>query len=300
MAQPLTQPLTTRRVRPQKRRQKIRSPWASIGIYVVLVAVALVFVVPLLWPILRSFEPNLLVTGAPSTEDFTHLTVGNYQALFGGNVKILGNVLNSMLVTLGSVVLTGVLSTLGGYGFGKFHFRGQSVLFITILSTLMLPFQAIITPLFLELHILHLTNSLYGLILVYTTFNLPLGLFVMRNSFREIPREIEESARVDGASTRRLLLRVMLPLVLPGMITVCIFTFLFSWTEFLAALTLLTSNHLFTLPISLLSIETGTFGQVDYAVLEAGAVIAMIPSIGVYLALQRYYIAGFMSGSVKG
>ena len=164
----------------------------------------------------------------------------------------------------------------------------------------MLPFQAIITPLFLELHVLHLTNSLYGLILVYTTFNLPLGLFVMRNSFREIPREIDESAQVDGASTTRLLLRVMLPLVLPGMVTVCIFTFLFSWTEFLAALTLLTSDHLFTLPIALLSIETGTYGQVNYAVLEAGAVIAMIPSIGVYLALQRYYIAGFMGGAVKG
>lgn len=280
--------------------QAARPPWASIGVYVVLVAVALVFVVPLLWPILRSFEPNLLVTAPPSGADFTHLTLGNYRALFGGNVHILGSVLNSVVVTLGAVALTCVLSTLGGYGFGRFRFRGQSVLFILILSTLMLPFQAIITPLFLELHVLHLTNSLYGLILVYTTFNLPLGLFIMRNSFREIPREIDESAQVDGASTTRLLLRVMLPLVVPGMVTVCILTFLFSWTEFLAALTLLTSNNLFTLPIALLSIETGTYGQVNYAVLEAGAVIAMIPSIAVYLALQRYYIAGLTGGAVKG
>lgn len=297
MAEQLTRSRTAVRRRAQP---TARAPWGSIGLYVVLVAVALVFVIPLLWPILRSFEPDLLVTAPPAGADFTRLTVGNYHALFGGNVQILGSVLNSAVVALGSVALTCVLATLGGYGFGRFRFRGQSALFILILSTLMLPFQAIITPLFLELHVLHLTNSLYGLILVYTTFNLPLGLFIMRNSFREIPREIDESAQVDGASTTRLLLRVMLPLVLPGMVTVCILTFLFSWTEFLAALTLLTSDHLFTLPIALLSIETGTYGQVNYAVLEAGAVIAMIPSVGVYLALQRYYIAGFMGGAVKG
>jgi multiple sugar transport system permease protein len=296
MAEQLTQSLSAVRAR----QGEPRSPWASVGIYVVLVTIALIFVVPLIWPILRSFEPNLLVTAPPSGADFTHLTIGNYKSLFGGNVQILGSVLNSAFVAVGSVVLTCLLSTLGGYGFGRFRFRGQSVLFILILSTLMLPFQAIITPLFLELHVLHLTNSLYGLILVYTTFNLPLGIFVMRNSFREIPREIEESAQVDGASRTKQLIRVMLPLVLPGMVTVCIFTFLFSWTEFLAALTLLTSDHLFTLPIALLSIETGTYGQVNYAVLEAGAVIAMIPSIGVYLALQRYYIAGYLGGSLKG
>jgi multiple sugar transport system permease protein len=297
----MAEQLTRSRIAVRRRQQPAsRAPWGHIGLYVVLVAVALVFVVPLLWPILRSFEPDLLVTAPPAGKDFTHLTLGNYRALFGGNVQILGSVLNSAVVALGSVVLTCVLSTLGGYGFGRFRFRGQSALFILILSTLMLPFQAIITPLFLELHVLHLTNSLYGLILVYTTFNLPLGLFIMRNSFREIPREIDESAQVDGAGTARLLLRVMLPLVLPGMVTVCILTFLFSWTEFLAALTLLTSDHLFTLPIALLSIETGTYGQVNYAVLEAGAVIAMIPSVAVYLTLQRYYIAGFMGGAVKG
>jgi multiple sugar transport system permease protein len=92
----------------------------------------------------------------------------------------------------------------------------------------------------------------------------------------------------------------MVPLAIPGMATVCIYTFLFSWTEFLAALTFLTSQSTFTLPIALLNILSGTFGQVNYSVLEAGAVIAMVPAVVVYLALQRYYAAGFLSGAVKG
>jgi multiple sugar transport system permease protein len=153
---------------------------------------------------------------------------------------------------------------------------------------------------FIELSKLHLVNNLFGLMVVYTTFNLPFGLFVMRNSFAQVPREIDEAALVDGSSTMSTLRRVLLPLVTPGIVTVCIYTVLFSWTEFLAALTFLTNDNLFTLPVALLNIETGTFGQVNYGILEAGAVISMIPVIVVYVALQKYYVAGFASGAVVG
>jgi multiple sugar transport system permease protein len=281
-------------------RQRSARPVASTFFYVLLVVVGLVFAVPLLWPVLRSFEPQSLVTSAPRSSDFTHLTFQNYRLLFGGSVHVLRYVLNSAIVALGTVVLTCALATLAGLGFGRYRFRGQSVVFLLILATLMIPFQAILTPLFLELHDLHLLNSLLGLIVVYTTFNLPFGLFVMRNSFRQIPQEMEESAVVDGAGTVTILTKVMGPLVVPGMVTVCIYTFLFSWTEFLAALTFLTTQSLFTLPVSLLNIESGSFGQVNYSVLEAGAVIAMVPAVVVYLALQRYYVGGFLSGAVKG
>jgi multiple sugar transport system permease protein len=292
---------TTRRTAKRRGKRSGRQrPVASTLSYVLLVAVALVFVVPLLWPILRSFEPQSLVTAPPTGRDFTQLTLQNYRLLFGGSVHVLRYALNSAIVALGTVLLTCLLSTLAGMGFGRYHFRGQTVMFLLILATLMIPFQAILTPMFLELHDLNLLDSLLGLIVVYTTFNLPFGLFVMRNSFRQIPREMEESAVADGASTWTILTKVMVPLVIPGMVTVCIYTFLFSWTEFLAALTFLTSQNTFTLPIALLNIESGTFGQVNYSVLEAGAVIAMVPAVVVYLALQRYYVAGFLSGAVKG
>jgi multiple sugar transport system permease protein len=290
---------TASALRPSLHRSR-RKTAVSTGLYVLLVAVALVFVLPLLWPILRSFEPAALITAAPTGRDFTSLTVANYSALFGGSVHIARYLLNSVLVTLGTVVFTAVLSTLGGLGFGRFRFRGSTIMFLMILATIMIPFQAILTPMFIELDKMKLVNSLFGLMVVYTTFNLPFGLFVMRNTFAQVPREVEEAALVDGSSTMAMLRRVMLPLVAPGVVTVCIYTVLFSWTEFLAALTFLVNDKLYTLPVALLNIETGTFGQINYGVLEAGAVIAMIPVIVVFLALQRYYVAGFAAGAVVG
>lgn len=293
---------TGQEARQRSRRRKASGPRpvASTLFYLLLAVVALVFVIPLLWPVLRSFEPQSLVTAPPTSRDFTQLTLGNYRALFGSGIGVLRYAMNSAIVALGTVLLTCVLATLAGMGFGRYRFRGQTAMFLLILATLMIPFQAILTPMFLELHDLGLLNSLLGLIIVYTTFNLPFGLFVMRNSFRQIPKEMEESAVTDGASLWTILTKVMLPLVIPGMATVCIYTFLFSWTEFLAALTFLTSQSTFTLPVALMNITSGTFGQVNYSVLEAGAVIAMVPAVIVYLALQRYYVAGFLSGAVKG
>jgi multiple sugar transport system permease protein len=117
-------------------------------------------------------------------------------------------------------------------------------------------------------------NSLIGLALFYTTFNLPVGVYVMRNRFLQVPREIVDAARVDGASVTRTLLSVLRPLVLPGIATSALYAFLFSWTEFLGALSFMTNDSLFTLPVALSNVETGTYGAVNYGLLLAGAVIA--------------------------
>ena len=170
------------------------------------------------------------------------------------------------------------------------------MVFALILATLMVPFQALRTPVFLEMHSLGLTNSLLGLALFYTTF----GVFVMRNTFLQIPRQLSEQAAVDGASATRTLVSVLRPLVVPGIATTILYAFLFSWTEFVGALVFLTSNDLYTLPLALLNMEYGSVGQVNFGYLEAGAVIAMIPCLVPYVALQRYYISGRTSGVVKG
>jgi multiple sugar transport system permease protein len=197
-------------------------------------------------------------------------------------------------------VLTAIVATLAGYGFGRFRFRGSGFAFGLILLALMIPFQAVLTPLFLELHSLHLLNSLIGLSLFYTTFNLPFGTYVMRNSFLAVPKEIINAARVDGAGPMRSLVSVLRPLVLPGVATTALYAFLFSWTEFLGALTLMTNDGLFTLPVALSNVETGTYGAVNYGLLIAGAVISMVPCIVVYVSLQRYYVRGLVSGALKG
>jgi multiple sugar transport system permease protein len=261
---------------------------------------SLLFVAPLVWALLRSFQPDSAISAVPSAHSFSHLTLKNYSGLLGGDVGILHNVLNSVIVALATAALTAVLALLAGYGFARFRFRGSGIIFGLILVTLMIPFQAVLTPLFLELHWMHLINSLLGLVFFYTTFNLPFGVFVMRNSFQQIPREIEECARVDGASTWTTLWRVLAPLVVPGVATTVLYAFLFSWTEFLGALTFVTSDDKFTLPVALLGIETGTYGSVNFGYLVAGSVIAMVPCIALYVALQRYYVQGLTSGAVKG
>ena len=193
-----------------------------------------------------------------------------------------------------------VLSTLAGYGFSRFSFPGKSVLFILILATLMIPFQSILVPLFLILTRLKLHNTLFGLALVYITFQLPFGIFIMRNTFDTVPREMEEAALLDGCSALSLLYRVMLGIVRPGIITVGIYAFLNSWNEFLAALIFMTKESRFTLPILLTSVRSGYYGTIDWGALQAGVTITILPCIILFLLLQRYYVAGLMGGATKG
>ena len=264
------------------------------------VAIGAVFVVPLLWEVFRSLQPESAVSNPPSAASFTHLTFDNYKTLLSGQDDILRNVINSLIVSVLAAILTSVVSLFAGFGFALFRFRYSGLAFGVVLLAFMIPFQAVLTPLFLELHFLHLLNSLLGLALFYTTFNLPIGVFVMRNSFLQVPTEIIDAAKVDGASTGKTLVSVLRPLVLPGMATTALFAFLFSWTEFLGALSFLTNDNLFTLPVALSNVETGTYGSVNYGLLLAGAVIAMIPCVAVYVALQRYYVRGLISGALKG
>jgi multiple sugar transport system permease protein len=258
-----------------------------------------VFVVPLAWALLRSFQPNATITAAPDLATFFDLTLANFRGL-NGQGSILRAVGNSLLVSCGTAVLTAVLATAAGYGFGRFRFRLSGVAFGAILVTMMIPFQAILTPLFLQLNIMRLTDNLLGLVLFYSTVNLPFGVFVMRNAFLSVPAELEDAAHVDGAGTFGALVHVLRPLVLPGVATTALYAFLASWTEFLGALTFLTQQRLYTLPVALLNLQQGAYGQVDYGFLAAGAVVAMIPCVVLYVALQRYYVAGLTAGSVKG
>jgi multiple sugar transport system permease protein len=262
--------------------------------------IAAIFVVPLIWEILRSFEAPGAIVSPPSLKNFSHLSVGNYTKLFNGD-DILRNVINSLIVAAATAAVTALVATLAGYGFGRFKFRGSGIIFGLVLLGFMVPFQAVVVPLFLELKVFHLLNSLPGLALFYTAFNLPFGTYLMRNTFKQVPDELVDSAMVDGASIVTTLTRVLRPLIIPGIATTVLYAFLFSWTEFLGALTFTTNDSIYTLPVALVNVESSdTYGQIDYGVLVAGAVIAMVPCIIIYVALQRYYVRGLVSGAVKG
>src|ERR1700722_15650836 len=247
---------------------------------------ALIFLLPLAWAVLRSFMPSALVTQAPTAGDFSHLTTANYSGLIQTN-DILRYAANSLVVAVATGLLTAVIATMAGYGFARFRFPGSGVVLGLVLVTLMIPCQARLPPLFPEMHTLGLTNNLAALALFYTTFNLPFGVFVMRNTFLQIPWELSEAAAVDDASPARTLVSVLRPLIVPGIATTVLYAFLFSWTEFVGALTFITSNNLYTLPLALLNMEYGSVGQVNFGYLEAGAVISLGPGLLVFLGPRR-------------
>jgi multiple sugar transport system permease protein len=291
---------TTTRVGQGARTHEHREDHVKLVLYVIAAALSLlVFVVPLAWALLRSLQPGATITAAPDASTFFKLTLDNFRNL-SGIETIPRAITNSIIVSLGTAVLTTLLATAAGYGFGRFKFRGSGIAFGLILVTLMIPFQAILTPLFLELNAMRLTDSLLGLVLFYSTVNLPFGVFVMRTAFASVPGELEDAANVDGAGTVRTLTSVLRPLIVPGMATTALYAFLASWTEFLGALTFLTRQELYTLPVALLNLQQGAYGSIDYGLLAAGSVIAMIPCVVLFVSLQRYYVAGLSAGAVKG
>lgn len=274
---------------------------ARTTLYVVLgTLAALTFTLPLLWAVLRAFQTNDTIVAASSWSQMLDLTGKNFRQILTPSGSLWRALMNSIIVSVATALLTAVVATFAGYGLSKFRFRGSGVALSIILLSMMVPFQAILTPLYLEMNTMHLTDSLLGLVLFSTTVNLPFGVFVMKAACDAVPASIEESALMDGAGTLRMLATVLRPMLLPGMASAALYAFLASWTEFLGALTFLTTEKYFTLPIALLNIQVGTYGEVDFGQLVAGSVIAMIPCVILYVSLQRFYVQGLAAGAVKG
>lgn len=266
----------------------------SILSYVLMSVVAVLFLAPLVWSAVRS------LTGARASGSGAGVGIENYVRLstFGEGIGLYS--WNSIAVTLMTVIGTLLVATLAGYGFARFDFPGKNVIFVLILAILMVPHPTILIPLYKLLAFLGLQNSLVGLALVMVMFQLPFAVFMMRNTFESLPRELEESAMIDGCTQFGAFRRVLLPLALPGMVTISIFAFLASWNEFLAPLILLSDGSKFTLPIAMVNLRSGDFGTIDIGALQAGITLTAIPCIIVFLVLQRYYMRGFTSGAVKG
>jgi multiple sugar transport system permease protein len=263
-------------------------------------ALALLFLYPLYVMVAQSLKDPEEAAATPPTLYPHTLSTENYQGLSGGEgINVFDHVGNSAMVSVGATIATVVLSTLGGYAFARLRFPGSNIVFFATLATFMIPFQAIITPLYIVLKDFGLQNSLLGLMIVYTTFQLPFGLFLMRNSFASIPSTLEEAALVDGCGTLGAMWRVMLPVAVPGLITTALFTFFTAWNEFFAALILISDQARFTLPVALTLISSGTFGAIDWGLLQAGVATTIVPCIVIYLVLQRYYVGGLLSGAVK-
>jgi len=265
--------------------------------YVVLTLVAVVCVFPLLWMVLTSLRTPDSAFGKSFIPTAAEWTARAYASAFTSAGMGRG-LLNSLIVTAATIVGVLVVATLGGYGFARYRFRGRRAIYIAILSTLMVPVAVIIIPLFLELKVFNLLDSLQGLILVYIATSVPFAVVLMRGFFERIPENLAEAARIDGASELAVFFRVMLPLVEPAVLTLAVFQFLFSWNEFLLAETFLRSPDLLTVQPRVYAI-VGQYST-NWSLLCAAVVISVIPVVVLYLILQRRFVAGLTVGALRG
>ncbi|WP_022873767.1 carbohydrate ABC transporter permease [Nesterenkonia alba] len=272
---------------------------SNVSWWVVCSALAIIILFPIIVVLLASFKTIGELNTYPPTIWPNEVTLRNYVDLDSTSANVWRSAWNSTVVTLGTVALSLVLATLAGYGFARFKFRGDGIAFLVVLATMMMPFQALLTPLFVVLQSMGLIDSLVGLVLIYTMYVLPFTIFVMRNSMSVVPQALIDAATVDGVSRLRILGTVMLPLCWPGVVSATLFAAFMAWNEFLGALILLSSQENFTLPVILTTLQTGRYGQIDWGILNAGVVVTMVPCLLLYLALQRYYVSGLLSGSIR-
>ena len=262
------------------------------------VAVMAIMAAPLVFSFLASIESTTEASAAPHYLPHS-FSLQNYLKVVGYQAGLATYVGNSTLVALMTIAACLALAAPAGYGLARFSPYGKEVAFLVLLAPMMIPYQALLTPLYLDFAKFGLVDSRIGLAIVHTILQLPFSVYLMRNAFEAIPREIEEAAMIDGCSALRRLTRIFLPLAVPGLVTVALFAFINSWNEFLAALVFMNRESSFTVPILLVSVRTGDHGAVDWGALQASIVFSIIPCLIVYLALQRYYISGLLSGAVK-
>ena len=270
------------------------SPFGRMPYYAVTGGMAIIFLFPLAWTVFASIMP---AAGTGQTEG---IGLGNYVTLYNYGAGLPRFFLNSAVVSLLTIAITLAVSTLGGYAFARFTFRGREFLFLLTLAILMIPYATLLIPLYVLLNKIGLQNSLLGVSLVMAMFQLPFATYMMRISFEAVPREIEESAQVDGCGSFGLLWRILIPAVRPGLITVGLFAFLAAWNDFFAPLILLTGSDKQTLPLAVATLRQQTMGIIDYGATQAGVVVMALPCLVLFIFLQRHFVRGFMSGALKG
>jgi multiple sugar transport system permease protein len=270
-----------------------------IGLAALYLVVAALMLLPLLATFLSSIKtaaeasavPPHYLPSALSLESY--LKVVRYQAGLGTYL------LNSVVVAFLTIVLCLLLAVPAGYALARFPIPGREAIFLILLSGMMVPYQALLTPLYLMFSSIGLANTHLGLAIVHTILQLPFSIYVMRNSFEAVPRELEEAAIIDGGDSWQVLRRVFLPLARPALVTVVLFAFVASWNEFIAALIFMGKETRFTVPIMLVGVRQGHFGAVDWGALQAGVVVSILPCLAIYLLLHRHYVAGFLRGALK-
>lgn len=266
-----------------------------IAVNTLLVFLTVVVVYPLYWAVINSLK----TTGELFTDSFgfpRNLHFENYKAAW--DLGLSQYFLNSIYVSAVSIFLTVFLGALCAYGLTRFNIKGKNFLFLIILGGLMLSPEVALVSLYKILQALHIYNTRWAMIIPYVAFKLPFAVFLIRSYFLTFPKEIEEAAVIDGCNSFQIFYKIIVPISLPIFAATAIMDAIFVWNEFLFALVFVENKDITTIPVGLMAFRDAL--NTDWTVLLAGIIIASLPMVILFLALQKYFVKGLASGSVKG
>jgi raffinose/stachyose/melibiose transport system permease protein len=276
--------------------RQIRKPVSTIAWYAVMIAVSLVVLIPIILVVFGSFKTvnEFFSTpyGLPKAWDFF-----NYKKAWN-TADLQHAALNSLISTFFGVLFSTILACLASYGLARFAFRGNGWIRLAFIGGLVVPVQLIIIPIFIIMRQTGLLGSIWSLVLVYSVLGIPLGVLVMVGFFRALPRDLEEAARIDGASHFQIFWKIMLPLTRPALAAVIILNGVWMWNDFFLGLILLTREDAYTLPVAIMAFR-GSYST-EWGLIFASVIISVLPVLIGYVLLSRQFIAGLTAGSVKG
>ena len=276
-------------------RRSVRRIGPRALLYVLLVIGGLAMLFPFAWMVSTSLKPDVAVFQTPPQLIPKPFQPSNYSTVVD-IFPVWRFLINSVLVAVVSTTLQVGTSAMAAYAFARIKFRGSGALFMVYLTTLMVPFQVTIVPLFVEMKYLHFVNSYPGLIV--PSIASAYGTFLLRQAFLSLPAELEEAAFVDGASHWTVFTRIALPLVRPSLATFAVLSFIASWNSFLWPLVIISSQNLMTLPVGLSNLQGEHLTA--WNLVMAGATISVLPILLVYLVAQKQIVRGFVLSGVKG
>ena len=290
--------LTKTELRAAEAKTRLTSPWAS-GVAIV---IAILWTIPTIGMAISSIRPQASIQSSGWWSWFTNpeFTLANYdQVLFGTGTSFSTFFINSVTIAIPGVIIPLTLALLAAYAFAWIEFRGRNVLFVAVFSLQIVPLQIALIPLLTEYVNWGLAGSFWTVWISHSIFALPLAIFLLHNFMKDVPPSLIEAARVDGAGHVKIFFRVLLPLLVPAIAAFGIFQFLWVWNDLLVALTMAggTPN---VAPLTVRLAELVGSRGADWHLLTAGAMVAIIVPLVVFLALQRFFVRGLLAGSVKG
>jgi alpha-glucoside transport system permease protein len=293
----LQRPIPTVPVVPETRAARVVRAFARLPLQILMAFIAALWLVPTLGLLLTSLLPASEISQTGWWKVFTKpsmATLDNYRAMFDNN-DLVDALVTTAVIAVGNTLLLVIVAALAGYAFAWLSFPGRDALFVIVIGLLVVPLQVALIPIFSLYNATGLFDTVLGLILFHVAFGLPFGIFLLRNFFAGIPKDILESARIDGASEARIFFRLILPLGLPAIASLAIFQFLWTWNDLIVALTF--GRDVQPLTVAIFS-QLRQFGT-NIELIAPASFLSLAVPLAVFLGFQRYFVQGLLAGSVK-